>query len=142
MTQSLEAAARALNEALPADAEPVYWQWRRKANRWDVKLIFSHEVHPTTEDSEVRMLFASHPSPDRTQAQEPAAHVAAQADALAALKELVACKDLARQRDNATPVSVTIREEDWAEADRLEAEYKRREPLAWAEARRVIGEVK
>ncbi len=39
--------------------EPVYWQWRRKSNPWNPDQIYGHEVHATTDDSEVRQLFAA-----------------------------------------------------------------------------------
>jgi hypothetical protein len=70
-----------------------------------------------------------------------AAHVAAQADALAALAELVACKDL---KGRAAELAKTAYAQQdyksaWDEVFRLEKEYNHRQPLAWAEARRVIA---
>jgi hypothetical protein len=58
----------------------------------------------------------------------------AKADALAALAELVACKDLKDEMDAMFKGS-----KDFGGIDKLEREYKRRQPLAWAEARRVIA---
>jgi hypothetical protein len=47
--------------AQPAPAEPEYWQWRRKGEQWDIEQIYRHEVHATTDDSEVRKLY-THPA--------------------------------------------------------------------------------
>lgn len=41
--------------------EPVAWQWRRKGEPWQRDFTFLHEVHATTEDSEVRALYAPEP---------------------------------------------------------------------------------
>ena len=43
------------------EQEPAYWQWRRKQDDWQVRMIFSHEVRATTEDSEVRTLYTTQP---------------------------------------------------------------------------------
>lgn len=42
--------------------EPEYWQWRRKCERWGIDRIYRHEVFATTDDSEVRQLFATPPA--------------------------------------------------------------------------------
>lgn len=42
--------------------EPEYWQWRRKSERWGIDQIYRHEVYATTDDSEVRQLFAAPPA--------------------------------------------------------------------------------
>jgi hypothetical protein len=58
--------ARAVLAAQPAPVEPEYWQWRRKAEQWDIEQIYRHEVHATTDDSEVRKLYThpAAPAPD------------------------------------------------------------------------------
>lgn len=43
--------------ALPKP-EPIYYQWRRKANHWSTEYIFDGEANATTDDSEVRKLYA------------------------------------------------------------------------------------
>jgi hypothetical protein len=60
----------------------------------------------------------------------------AKADALAALAELVACKDLKDEVD-ARPLAQN--REELARDTRSFRDYKRRMPLAWTEARRVIA---
>ena len=39
-------------------AVPEYYQWRRKADSWSLDHIYRHEVKATTDDSEVRKLYA------------------------------------------------------------------------------------
>jgi hypothetical protein len=54
----------------------------------------------------------------------------------AALRELVACKNIAELID--------ARSDDYHRApatDALQAEYDKRKPLAWAAARKVLGDV-
>lgn len=51
-------------EAAPAQAEPVAWQWRRKGDPWSLEKTFFSEVFATTDDSEVRPLYAA-PQPTR-----------------------------------------------------------------------------
>lgn len=42
--------------------EPVYWQWRRKDQPWRLEAhTFNAEVKATTDDSEVRALYAAAP---------------------------------------------------------------------------------
>lgn len=58
------------DRAIAAEAEvarlraqaPEYWQWRRKEERWGIDQIYRHEVYATTDDSEVRQLFAAPPA--------------------------------------------------------------------------------
>lgn len=40
-------------------AVPEYWQWRRKEDPWKTDQIYRYEVFATTEDSEVRKLYAN-----------------------------------------------------------------------------------
>jgi hypothetical protein len=49
--------------------EPVAWQWRRKGEPWRMEYTFSSKTYATTDDSEVRALYA-HPAP-----AEPSAEV-------------------------------------------------------------------
>ena len=49
-------------------AEPALWQWRRKGDPWSLEFTFNTPCIATTEDSEVRPLYASTPSAP----QEPA----------------------------------------------------------------------
>lgn len=58
-------AALAAAQAAQAGAVPVYWQWRRKADPWSPVHIHWNECHATTDDSEVRALYAapSQPAP-------------------------------------------------------------------------------
>ena len=49
--------AQASNAQQAEAQEPVYWQWRRKADAWSLKNTFNTEVIATTDDSEVRPLF-------------------------------------------------------------------------------------
>ena len=58
------------------EQEPAYWQWRRKQDDWQVRMIFSHEVRATTEDSEVRTLYTT--PPQRKPLTDEAAMFAAQ----------------------------------------------------------------
>ncbi len=53
----------ALREALAAPMpEPVAWQWRRKGDAWSIQHIYYCEVFATTDDSEVRALYAAPPA--------------------------------------------------------------------------------
>jgi hypothetical protein len=55
-------AALSAAEARPVQ-EPVYWQWRRKSDPWRLEShTFNCEVKATTDDSEVRALYASPPA--------------------------------------------------------------------------------
>ena len=58
-------AIRAHLAAQPApaqpQAEPEYWQWRRKEGQWDTNHVYAHEVFATSDDSEVRALY-THPA--------------------------------------------------------------------------------
>ena len=49
--------------------KPEYWQWRRKSECWDISQIWRHEVFATTDDSEVRQLFAAPPAQRLTDEQ-------------------------------------------------------------------------
>lgn len=42
---------------------PAVWQWRRKGTPWTQEHTYFNEVHATTDDSEVRMLFEASPVP-------------------------------------------------------------------------------
>jgi hypothetical protein len=44
-------------------AEPVLWQWRRKSDAWSLQYTFNSDVVATTDDSEVRPLYAAPPAP-------------------------------------------------------------------------------
>lgn len=60
--QRTEAAILGLRAHLAQpEAEPEYWQWRRKDERWGIDQIYRHEVYATTDDSEVRKLY-THPA--------------------------------------------------------------------------------
>lgn len=55
--------ARAAVAALEQrELEPVAWQWRRKGDPWTMELTFCRQVFATTDDSEVRPLYASPPT--------------------------------------------------------------------------------
>lgn len=47
--------------------EPVAWQWRRKGDDWTLAKTFNSQVFATTEDSEVRALYAAAPPSDAGQ---------------------------------------------------------------------------
>jgi hypothetical protein len=128
-------------DARPADAEPVPTVWISDTATYSLHEGGARAMGTWSSDKYrdfTTPLYASPPSPDRTQgaADESAAHVAAQADALAALKELVACKDLKDEVD-ARPLAQN--REELARDTRSFRDYKRRMPLAWTEARRVIA---
>jgi hypothetical protein len=59
--------------ALAEPSEPVYWQWRRKAKPWATEYIFNYEALVTTDDSEVRKLYA-HP-PVAEPSEEPVLYI-------------------------------------------------------------------
>jgi hypothetical protein len=42
-----------------AASEPVAWQWRKKGDPWTLERTFNSEVFATTDDTEVRALYAS-----------------------------------------------------------------------------------
>lgn len=48
--------------AAPTSGEPVAWQWRRKGQPWTLANTFNTSVFATTEDSEVRALYAAAPA--------------------------------------------------------------------------------
>ncbi len=48
-----------LSQPLVEMREPAYWQWRRKADPWSLEKTFNSQVFATTDDSEVRLLYAS-----------------------------------------------------------------------------------
>lgn len=47
-------------------SEPEYWQWRKKDDRWGIDQIFRSQVFATTDDSEIRGLYASPPAREPT----------------------------------------------------------------------------
>lgn len=54
----------AIHAAPAPSGEAVLWQWRRKGDPWTLDKTFNTEVFATTDDSEVRPLFA-HPPAER-----------------------------------------------------------------------------
>ncbi|WP_431290440.1 hypothetical protein [Burkholderia cepacia] len=59
-TASCEAYARAIEATILERlcGEPVAWQWRRGNAPWSLDRTFNTEVFATTNDSEVRALYA------------------------------------------------------------------------------------
>ena len=56
-------AAIAAAEQPAEPAQPVYWQWRRKDQPWRLEqYTFNSEVKATTDESEVRALYAAPPA--------------------------------------------------------------------------------
>lgn len=64
------AATREMPPAQPTQ-EPEYWQWRRKGQPWSLDKTFNSRVFATTDDSEVRPLYAA---PAATQPAGEEAH--------------------------------------------------------------------
>jgi hypothetical protein len=60
--RALLAGAGSSPTASPESVEPVLWQWRRKSDLWRLDKTFYSEVFATTEDSEVRALYAGVPT--------------------------------------------------------------------------------
>lgn len=57
--QRLIKARAALAALRSMPAEPVAWQWRKKDQPWSLERTFNSQVFSTTDDSEVRPLFAT-----------------------------------------------------------------------------------
>lgn len=67
-------AKREIPSAQPTQ-EPEYWQWRRKGQPWSLDRTFNSRVFATTDDSEVRPLYAA-PAATQPEGQEAPDHIA------------------------------------------------------------------